>query len=322
MVWIILVVGAQITWAVGNYIDRWLLVRYKTNDVNDTSVGTLVLVSGFFTIIIGLFVLVVMYALVQYDIVDSSLLLIGRKERITAMIVGVLEILWLIPYLYALNESDETQAPPLFQTVPVFGIVLGALFFDEIPTVLHIVAGAIIITGSLILNVNLGATRRAGVLQLQGKVILQMLLASFIIALAAFLFKVTAVEENYLGTVFWMSIGSFLTACLIWLVVPQYRRDFNAFVERRDVKGVTINIVNEITDNIAILAFYGAVVLGPSTALVQATMAYQPIIVLIIGIIAVWFGSEFHVERFSSGGLTQRIVGITAIVGGSIMIFV
>jgi uncharacterized membrane protein len=322
MVWIILVVGAQITWAVGNYIDRWLLVRYKTNDVNDTSVGTLVLVSGFFTIIIGLFVLVVMYALVQYDIVDSSLLLIGRKERITAMIVGVLEILWLIPYLYALNESDETQAPPLFQTVPVFGIVLGALFFDEIPTVLHIVAGAIIITGSLILNVNLGATRRAGVLQLQGKVILQMLLASFIIALAAFLFKVTAVEENYLGTVFWMSIGSFLTACLIWLVVPQYRRDFNAFVKRRDVKGVTINIVNEITDNIAILAFYGAVVLGPSTALVQATMAYQPIIVLIIGIIAVWFGSEFHVERFSSGGLTQRIVGITAIVGGSIMIFV
>ncbi len=305
----------------GNYLDRWLLERYKVSD-DETSVGTLVLVSGFFSIVIGTVVLVVTYSLSQFGIIEEELLQIGWKERMVAMSVGVIEILWLIPYLYALDESDETQSAPLFQSIPIFGFILGAVFFDEIPTGMHIVSGLVIITGALILNVNLGASREAGALRLQGKVIVLMLLASFLISLAAFLFKVTAVEENYLGTVFWMSSGSFATSCIIWLFVPQYRRDFNAFVRRCDVKGATINIVNEVTDNIAILAFYGAVVLGPSTAIVQATTAYQPVFVLLIGMIAAWFGSQFHQERFSGSGLLQRIIGIAAIVGGSVMIFV
>lgn len=322
MGWTFLVVLSQIFWALETYVEKWLLGRFKVNTEDNTSVGTLVLISGFFSIVIGAVVLAVAYGMVQFGVVESSLLQIGNKERLVAMLVGVLEILWLIPYLYALDESDENQTSPLFQSVPIFGIVLGALFFNEMPTKMHILAGAVILSGAFILNINLGATRQEGVLRLQSKVIVLMLLASFIIALAAFLFKVTAVEENYLGTVFWMSVGSFSTSCVMWLVIPQYRRDFNAFVKRRDVIGVTINLVNEVIDNVAILAFYGAVVLGPSTALVQATTAYQPIFGFLIGLIAVKCGSKFHMERLSGGGLLQRIVGIATIVGGSVMIFV
>jgi drug/metabolite transporter (DMT)-like permease len=322
MAWIFLVITAQFTWALGNYIDHWLLVRYKVQAESNTSVGTLVLVSGFFAIVIGVSVLSTVHLLSFHGVIDAGLLELGHKERLTAMLVGVLEILWLIPYLYALDESDETQAPPLFQTVPIFGIILGILFFDEIPAIIHIFAGGIILTGSVILNINIQTSRESGRLLVNVKVVGLMLLASLIIALAAFLFKGTALEENYWGTVFWMSVGGFLTACVLWIVVPVYRRQFNAFVARRDIKGFAINVANEITDNVAILAFYGAVMLGPSTALVQATVAYQPVFILLIGMMAVWLGSEFHAERLSGAGLVQRVVGISIIVLGSVLIFI
>jgi hypothetical protein len=319
--WILLVLVAQLTWALGNYLDHYLLVRYRPQVESTSSVGTLVMVSASFTVVTGTLIGLTSLILFRLGAAESNPLDLAPVERLTAMSVGVLEILWLIPYMHALDESDETLAPPLFQTVPVFGLVLGFLFFDEMPPALHILAGACILAGSIGLNTNWWGPRAGDRAIVNVRVIALMMLASFIISLAAFLFKGTALEENYWGTAFWMSIGGLLTGCGMWLSIPSYRRDFNRFMGSRDRRGFALNLVNELTDSAAVLAFYGAVVLGPSTALVQATVAYQPIFILTIGLVAARLGSTFHAERLSGQALVQRSVGILVIVLGSVLIF-
>lgn len=320
--WLFLLPFAHVTWAVGNFIDRYLLSRYKAQLDSASTVGTLVLISSFFALVVGTFIYLLAHGLAHEGVIDADPLDLSGKEVLLAMGVGVLEILWLIPYLYALDEADETQVCPLFQLVPVFGFILGLTFFDEVPSSMELLAGCIILGGSLVLNMEL---RKKGTEEGRGgvnvRVVALMALASFIIALAAFLFKGTALEENYWGTAFWMSVGSFATGVVLWVVVPAYRRDFNAFVSRRDAFGITVNFVNEVADNVAILAFYGAVVLGPSTALVQASIAYQPLFVLLIGLLAARFGSTFHQERLRGAGLAVRVVGILCIVAGSVVLF-
>lgn len=323
MHWLSLVFIAQFAWAMENYIDRHLLTRFKAHHEEHTGVGTLVLISAFFSLAISGVVAVTAVILTHYGVIETGPLALKTGERLTALFVGALEILWLIPYLHALNHSDETQAVPLFQMVPVFGLFLGLVFFGEIPTAMHVVAAGIILAGSVLLNTSWHEKKSGDdTNRLNMRVIVLMTLASFIIAIAALLFKDTALEENFLGTAAWMYLGSFFTGCILWLVVPAYRREFTAFLIRRDVHGFIINTVNEVIDNLSLLAFYGAVMLGPSTALVQSTVAYQPVFVLVIAMIAARLGSSFHTERLSGKGIWHRVVGITIIVFGSFLIFV
>ncbi len=320
--WLFLLVFAQVTWAVGNFIDHYLLTRYRAHMESASTVGTLVLISSFFAVVVGSCIYALAHVLAKAGTIEAAPLDLNGTEMLLAMGVGVLEILWLMPYLYALEEADETQVCPLFQMVPIFGFILGLAFFDEVPSGMEILAGCVILAGSFVLNMEI---RKRGAEEARGgvnmRVIALMGLASLIIAFAAFLFKGTALEENYWGTAFWMSVGSFFTGVVLWAFVPSYRRDFHAFVAQRDMFGIVVNFVNEVADNIAILAFYGAVVLGPSTALVQASIAYQPLFVLLIGLLAARFGSEFHRERLRGVGLVTRVVGVLCIVAGSVLLF-
>ncbi len=314
--WLVLVLVAQLAWAFENFIDKYLVERFKVKDSEESAIGKLVLFSCFFCGVVALVIYVVAITFFSVDELTFSWLNMG-----IALGVGVLEMVWLIPYLYALSTSDEIVAPPLFQTVPVFGFLLGFFIFSEVPTGLQIIAGSIILLGSVILNLELahekqGSGRGA---RIDWLTIWYMLIASLIIAIAAFLFKVTAIDENYLGTAFWMNIGGLCTGLFLYVVIPKYRREFNAFILGSDTKAKVVNVVNEVVDTLAVLAFYGAIVLGPATALVQSTVAYQPVILLGIAAVAARLGSERH-QKIPRFALIRRAIGIAIVVIGSLLI--
>ena len=118
-----------------------------------------------------------------------------------------------------------------------------------------------------------------------------------------------------------MSIGTFLTGIVIYICFSTYRQQFNSFLKKKDWLGIGINASNEFVNQIAILAFYLAVVLGPSVMVVQSTTAYQPVFVLIIGLILAKLGSRLHIESLSGSELVKKVFGITVILIGSLLIF-
>lgn len=312
--WILLVVLAQFTWATGSYIDGYLLRRYKVEE--ESATGTLLLISAFFGVVIATLIALTALLIPHFGYSFDTAIILPINQIGIALFVGFLEILWLIPYYYALDESDETSTSPLFQSIPIFGLLLGLFVFNETPLLVQIFGTLFIVLGALILNFE-PETKK-----INFRVILLMLCASFIVAFLTFLFKVTAIEENFWGTSFWVSIGMSITGLMIWSLVPKYRTQFNAFIKKKDWRGLIVNAVNELIDNIAIIAFNGAIVIGPAVAIVQSTTAYQPIFILLIGWILAKLGSDTHKSKTNFSEIIKRSIGIIVIVFGSLLIFV
>lgn len=308
--WLALVMLAQISWAGGIFIDKFLLNQPDSKE----SVGTLVIISGLFN---GPVALIVLTGLCFVHGPSETLTLIAFSENslYSALLVGMLEILYLIPYFYALQKSDETIAPPLFQTVPLFGFALGFFFFNEEPTVFQVMAGFVIVFGGIILNIQGGkVVERIAISYVP---ILLMLLSSLILALAAFVFKDASTQQNYWGSTFWMAIGSF-TFSLATLIIPNLRYQFLVTIRKQGL--LKLNVLNESIDTVATFSFYAAVITGPSTVVIQLSNAYQPIILLLASFAFAKFGSSRHHEMFSSEELQKRVIGIAAVVCGSVLL--
>jgi len=317
--WILLVVIAQFTWAMGNFLDRYLLDKFRLHDTDETvRVGALVTFSALFSCYIWVAVLAA--AAYLFGTPPLTLLLsVSVHERLLAFTVGVLEIVWLIPYLHALADNDETIVGTLFQLVPLFGFVFGIVFFAEYPSPVEIAAGAAILFGALLLTLKpkrQQEEQRIWSRRFDVRTFTLMALASAIVALAAFIFKEASGDTLYWASVAWMTMGSFFSGVLL-LLVPSYRMSFLYLLRRAPRRYVLVNVLNEVFDNAAILAFYGAILLGPATALVQATTAYQPVFLLLIGGVAALLGSTRHKAALTCYGLLRRLAAMLLLVVGS-----
>lgn len=320
--WFYIALVAEIAWAVGIYLDKYLVTTTNAEGNEENTTGTLMIISSSFGVVVAFVIFIVMTILFGHT-ETFSLLAIAPSNLVWSLFIGVLEMLWLIPYFYALHYTDEMIAPPILQTVPVFGFILGFFFFNEIPTVIHGIASALIVLGALFLNIDLIKEESGGAkVTINWKAILLMLLSSIIIAAISFIFKDVAIEESFWGTAFWTAIGSFCFAIFLWLCIPSYRIQFNKLIRVRGASIVGINVTNEIIDNIAIYAFNAAVIIAPSVVLVQSTTAYQPLLLLAIGFVLAKLGIERHAKTLTTWELTKRVFAIGLITVGSLLIFI
>ncbi|HEY0964732.1 MAG TPA: EamA family transporter [Candidatus Paceibacterota bacterium] len=312
-IWIAMAVVAQVIWACGNYLDNYLLKRYR-NITQESGPGTIIFISSFTAAFVAFCIAIGAGILPILGFEGRTELSVTPLQALKGLSIGVLQICWMIAYLYALDESDETQSVPLFQSVPIFALLIG-VHFDEIPPLIHIIGSLIIIAGALVLNFHLSTMR------LNKSVIVLMLGASFMVALIAFLFKNGAEATNFFAAAFWLKLGLALAGITVCYVVPSYRRQFNHVMNNRDWTGLTINIVNEVCDRVARLIFFGAIMLGPSVMSVQATAAYQPMFIFLIGLLLARNGSAFHAEHYTRDEVIKKGCGVALIAVGSYFIF-
>jgi hypothetical protein len=332
--WIFLQTLSSLCYAGEVFIDGWLLRRLAKSDAaviesdedEPAAIGILVTISAFFGIVIAIFFGLVTFA----TSAGFATLNIGTELALQATLVGIGEVVWLIPYLKANNHAGEVKAAPLFQVVPVISLLLGlaayvlhaklgvqsAEKFAEIPSMLHIVAAGIIIIGGIIIAL----TKVKGKWNVDRKTIGLMLLASFIIAIIAFFFKDAALESNFIATAFYSGIGMTLSGIFIFLFITPYRKQFLAFCEEADKPAVLTQLANEVIDSIAIMSSNLAVVIGPSVMAVLALNAWQPVFILIIGWVLAKRGSEAHAELLNGAKLRQTIFTIALLAIGTVLI--
>ena len=294
-----------------NFIDEWLIERLGgegDNGEETDSVGILVIISGLFGLVVaGVFGC---YAFM----VPAATLFVPGDLIAQAIIVGMLEISWLPFYLYATKRGGALEAAPLFQTIPVISLILGLLFFAEVPPMVHVAGALAIVAGGTLLNLVPGTWK------LDWRTVSLMLIASTIIAAIYFLFKDATLEGNFVATAFWGGVGMTLAAVLVWLFWPPYRREFNAFTKNVDKKGVLVQLSNELIDTVAVLAGQKAVVLGPSVMVVTAMNAFQPVFILMIGWLLAKSGSEKHEEVLTGREALKKVVSIALIAVGTAII--
>ncbi len=302
MNWFLIALINPVVHAFVNHFDKYLISRFLKNG----SVGSLILFSALFAVV----ALPVIYVF-KPEVIYS----VGFSDALLLMVNGAILVGAIICYLYALESDEASYVAPFFQLIPVFGFIFGYLLLGEVLTARQVLAGALIVLGSLFLSLELSGNGS----RIKLKLILLMLGASFLYAINAVIFKYVAVDAGFLDSVFWDMAGKFIFGVILFFAIKSYRQQFLSLIRNNGKFVFGLNVVNEILSLIGEFALVLAVLYAP-VALVQSVGGLQPIFVLIIGIILTKFLPSLGEENLERKYLVQKIIGIVIITFGVYML--
>ncbi len=292
MMWFLVALIGPFLYALTNHIDKILLEKY----FKESGVGTLILFSSLLSII----VLPFLYFM------DPTVLSVGGNNILILLIVGILNVLVLWCYLLALKEEEASIAVVFYQLVPVFGGILGYFVLGETLSQIQLIAMATIILGTTIISFEIDSENK---FKLRIKTIIPMFASAFFWAIEAVIFKMVALEENIIRSLFWEHGALVLVGVIIFIFIRPYRDNFLLAIKNNSKNILALNVLNEsmyILGNISVgfaylLAPIGLVLLGES---------FQPIFVFAIGIFFTIFFPRITVEKIHARHIWQKIIAI------------
>jgi drug/metabolite transporter (DMT)-like permease len=302
MNWFLIALIAPFLWSIVNHVDKYLLSKYFKKG----GVGALMIFSTLSAVLI-LPVAYVKSGEVQHIPLLDIIILCGA---------GIMGALAVFLYLVALQDEETTIIVPFWQLVPVFGYLFGYLFLGESLSSTELIAGLFIITGAVILSINLEYGAK-NIFKL--KITVLMMLSSLAFALYEAMFKYIAVGENFWTATFWEHCGLILLGATLFLSVKKYRSEFLELIKTSSTRILSLNIGSELLTFIGNILTTYAALLAP-LALVLLVSAYQPIFVFIAGIILTIFLPSIAEEKLSFRFLFQKILAILIIFIGSYLL--
>ncbi|MFA7301849.1 MAG: EamA family transporter [Candidatus Shapirobacteria bacterium] len=303
MHWFIFALISPILMTLANNIDKHLVEKYFKGG----GLGAMMIFSS----ISGLLLLPV-----SFIFATKSLFEIPFSYILVLVLIGILSAFAVFSYLAALEDGETSVIVPFYQTVPIFGLILGYLFLGETVSLLKVIAIPIIVLGSLILSLEIDED--AG-FKFKVKPIILILFSSFIFAINAIVFKKIATEYSFWTSIFWEYTGLFLVGVFLFAFIKKHRLQFIKVFKYNKKKVLTLNISNEILVLLGNLSVEFALILAP-VALVLLADSYQPLFVLFWGIIFSKFFPNMSYDKFDSKNLIKKVIGIIIIVLGSIII--
>lgn len=304
MSWFFLALLGPFLYALTNHIDKILLEKY----FKESGVGTLLIFSALLS---GL-------ALPFLFLIDPTVFSVSVPHIATLAFVGVLNVLVLFFYLEALKDEEASIAVVFYQLVPVFGYGLGYLILGETLSALQLAAMATIILGTAIVSVEVDVDNK---FRLRTKTVFLMTAAALMWGLESVVFKAVALEERVVRSLFWEHLMLTVIGIGILLFARRYRQHFLMAIRQNSRGILSLNVLNESLYMLGNIAFSFAYLLAP-VALVLLTQSYQPLFVLVIGLLITVFLPRLAVERIEAKHLWQKGLAIAVTGIGTYLLFV
>lgn len=303
MDWFFIAFLSTLCFSIISHIDKYILSRY----LKGSGVGALMLFSALFAILILPFIYLLEERVLSISINDS-LFLIG---------VGILSFIAVFFYFKALSYTEASVAVPFFQLIPIFGFILGFILLGEVVSVKSILAGLIIISGILLLSFS---KKEEGEILFKGKVVVLMLGSSFTYALYEVLFKLVTIKETFWISLFWQNIGLLITGLFLYIFIKSYRQDFHKLISNNGLGILSLNLLNETLNTLAVGLIQYASLLVP-IVLVFLVNSLQPAIVFILGILLTLFLPKISKEDIKRSTLIQKTIAILIVTFGTYLLY-
>lgn len=309
ILWILFSLLAVLCDVLVGYIDEWLLkkIEGKKHSADIDAAGQLILISGFFGLAVSILVAIIVY-------ITPLRFLFTTESLLYAFLAGILEVLWLIPYFYAMERGGALNTTPLFQTIPIFSLCIGLLFFSEIPTSLQLLGTLIILSGAFLLNYSPKEK------QTDYRTILLMFASSAIISTGYFFFKDASETGNFLTAVFANGLGMGALSIIIWTAWKPYREQFLQRLKTFDTSIIVLQTANEGLYSLSSVLSRFAIVLGPSVMVVSAMDSFHPVFTLIIGVLLARLGFSEYAKKMDKKSIFTKTIAIGIIVLGTLLV--
>ena len=226
-------------------------------------------------------------------------------------VVGIIDVLYQIPYYEALRRGDTSVIAAWFSLGYVLVPVLAYFMVDERLGVVQYVGFGIIIAASVVLNIENPRKIRIN------KAFYLMLLSSFLLSLQAVLYKYALERADWVSTVFYSALFSTLT--VFGFLAPRIARlNIKANFPRYKAKFYVFGL-NEVVNQIGSIAFVFAMSQLP-VVVVESVNSTQPLFVLAVGAgLYALFGDKFK-EDVSSFHLLRKSICFLFITVGVFMV--
>ncbi len=305
MNWFFIALIGPFLYALTNYIDKILLEKY----FRSSGIGTVLLFSSLSSV----------FALPFFLLMDRTVLDVSLVNVFILAIKGILGVGVLWCYLIALRDEETSVVIVFYQLVPVLASILGYFILHEVLTRMQLIAMAIIILGTTIIAFEIDLENH---FKLRKKsTIIPMLGASLFWALGGTIFKFVALEENLWRSLFWENLMFVLVGICIFIFVRSYRENFISAFKNNSKNILSLNVLNEsiyISGNVVVAYAY---MLAP-VGLVLLMNSFQPIFVLIIGVILTIFLPKVIAEKIEAKHIWQKIIAISVTgVGTYLLLF-
>jgi len=301
MSWFFIALCAPFLLACANHNDKFLLSRY----LKEKNIGAIVIFSSLFS---GVAIPIVLF--IQPDVYDVSLV-----QGSAVVATGMLSVVAVVCYLYALDLDEASFVTPLYQTVPIFAYFLGYVVLGETITPAQGLASFVIIVGALALSFEFD---RRG-MRFKRNVVALMLAASFLSAINGVVFKLIAVDKGFWVSLFWGFVGQMMAGLTFLVCVPSYRRDFLAPFKQQKVAVVGLIALSKILFSVSEAVTLYATLLAP-VALVLLVNSFQPLFVFTFGVVLTLFFPRVAKESLGRMKMLQKGVGIGLMLVGAYLI--
>jgi drug/metabolite transporter (DMT)-like permease len=297
--WLLFAFLGPLSWAVSTHIDKYLVDRYFPD--SDTAVLMV------FTALVGIVALPLIWAL-HPGVFEPPL-----RAMLVMTASGVMYIASMLFYLRAIQSEEASVVAPLFQATTIFSFLLAWAMLGETLSWRAGAGAALIVAGVLFLSLGSGLRLQ----RMKTRVVIGMLICTFILALSNVLFKFYAVADDFWTTTFWTFVGEALFGVGI-LAIPHYRRQFVDLVRRHPGPLLGINGANELINVGAGLAVRYASMLAP-VALVAAVASTTTLFVFILGTALSAFAPGLSREDISRRELSRKAVAVVIVTAGVLL---
>lgn len=291
MIWLLLILP-PLLFATSNILDKHL----TTGEGDESSPETLLVIGGLFNCLLA--IPFFLYLLWNGGVIFNIPLIIN----------GILftSAIWL--YLHALKIGETVSVAPWYQTIPIFGLIGGLLFLNEIPTVLQFFGILLIIFGGIAITTSKDFV-------LNKKIISLMVFSSLLLALNDVVFAYFGREIELSTALFSDILGKAIWG-IPFLFISKVRKSMGTAIKNK----LSLQSINEIIFIIGDLVFDIAKIYLP-IALVQATANTQPLFVLLISLLLYKFAPHYLQEKKESLHKLKVIGVLTIVIGGILLVF-
>jgi drug/metabolite transporter (DMT)-like permease len=300
MTWIFFALLAPFLFALTNHIDKILLARYFTK-VKPT---TLLIYTAIASSLITIAIIIFKPSVLNVPLFDAGLMFTA----------GIIYFLAVVPYVKAISIEEASRVIPIFQIQPVLAYTFGVVRFHETLSLQQILAGIIIVSGAVLINLDLDNRRK-----FKGVVFGLVALSCLFFMLESITFKFVGGNFGFWDASFYQYFGTAVAGLFMVIVSRQYRRGFKKVNKDGGAKIFFGAITNEMINMGGRLAFNYSLLLAP-LALVQLVQGSQSIFVLVIGTLLALFIPKYGKENLSRKHMVQKIVSILIVIVGTCLL--
>lgn len=299
MDWFILAAIPPFFWALTNFIDQYLTRTYFMGKP---------FIHMCFSVIAYILILAVIMLL------HPSVLNIELLPALGLFALGPLFYTGLIPYVFAIQQEDASNALPLYQSVPFFTLIIGWMLFGEALTVSDILSGAIIIIGGM------GMLWDFRNKLFSVRVFQFMILSSVIVSLYLVLLRHVSLDTHWITVTFWVMAGRFCTGLAYLAFKQEARAHIKGVLTSSRFSALGWDLLQHIGAFIATAFMVMAMAAAANTTSVALVNGLQPFFLLIFGVILGRVWPELFHKHLTDRYLVYRLGFLCLIFAGLFML--